>query len=270
MRSTLIVSVSTLAVLLMSSGKVAAQSSGSSSGLFGNVTTGTGLSPGTSSLFGSSGAGGSSGQGFNPSAAGTQAPTSTAGFIGANTAQTAQQSFVGAAQANANGSSQYGSANSRMGGMGGAGGMGGMGMGGMGMGGMGMGMGGMGMGGMGGARNGRFGAGMFGGNNTATTPQVRVTVTLGFEPTVAESEQFSSAVAEHLEALPALHWQGPAQVVMQGRTAILRGVVATEHDRELAERVVRLEPTVDQVQNQLVVASRATPKKAPTAGPGAN
>ena len=86
-------------------------------------------------------------------------------------------------------------------------------------------------------------------------------MTLGSELTVAvQTPQVSSAIADHLGALPALHWQVPAQVEMQGRTAILRGVVATEHDRDLAERVVRLEATVDQVQNQIVVASPATPK----------
>ena len=32
---------------------------------------------------------------------------------------------------------------------------------------------------------------------------------------------------------------------------------ATEHDRDLAERVVRLEAAIDQVQNQLTVASHS-------------
>ncbi|MGO9108291.1 MAG: BON domain-containing protein [Thermoguttaceae bacterium] len=255
MRWTQIVPVLMFAMLLMSSGQVAAQSSGST-GLFGNVTTGSGLSPGSSNMFGGSSTGGNSvGQGtFNPSAAGSQAPVAT-GFVGANIGQTGQQGFVGAAQLNANGSSQFGSGSSGMGGMG----MGGMGMGGMSsMGGMG-GMGGFAMGAMIGRR---MGQGGFGTNSTTTTPQVRTTLTLAFEPPAVEPAQISSAIAEHLGALPALHWQSPAQVVMQGRTAILRGVVATEHDRDLAERVVRLEPSVGQVQNQLVVASRAAPKTA--------
>jgi hypothetical protein len=193
----------------------------------------------------------------NPNGVGGQARTANS-FVGANTAQSAQQSFVGAAQANATGSSQYGSGmgGMGMGGMGGMGmgGMGGMGMGGMGMGGMGRGNG-MGMGGMGMGRN---------GNNT-TTPPVRATVTIGFEPVVSQPEQYSSTISEHLVGLPALHWQVPAQVVMQGRTAVLRGVVATEHDRDLAERVLRLEAGVDRVDNQLVVASHSTAKTAPPA-----
>ena len=118
------------------------------------------------------------------------------------------------------------------------------------------------MGGMGGRRQGQngFGFGM-NGNNSTSTPPVRMILTLPPELTVAvQTPQVSLAIAEHLGAMPALHWQVPAQIEMQGRTAILRGVVATEHDRDLAERVVRLEATVDQVQNQIVVAGQALPK----------
>ncbi len=39
----------------------------------------------------------------------------------------------------------------------------------------------------------------------------------------------------------------------QGRTVVLKGVVATARDRDLAAKLVRLEPGVDQVQNDLVV-----------------
>ena len=44
---------------------------------------------------------------------------------------------------------------------------------------------------------------------------------------------------------------------MSGRSAILRGEVATEHDRVLAAELLRLEPGVGQVQNQLTVSSQA-------------
>ena len=123
---------------------------------------------------------------------------------------------------------------------------------------------GMGGGGMGGFGARRLGQTMFGGGingaGTAATPSVRTTLTLGFQPPAVSSQQASSAIAEHLEALPALHWVSPPRVDMQGRTAILRGAVATEHDRDLAALVVRLEPTVYQVENQIVVAGPAAAK----------
>ena len=106
-----------------------------------------------------------------------------------------------------------------------------------------------------------FGSGM-NGNTTRRPPAVRTTLTLGFELGRGPGAEVSSTIAEHLVALPALHWQGPVQVEMQGRTAILRGMAATEHDRDLAERVVRLEATVDQVQNQIAVVGQALPRMA--------
>ena len=84
---------------------------------------------------------------------------------------------------------------------------------------------------------------------------IRTTLSVGFESSANNSRHFSSSLARRLADLPALHWHSPGQVEIQGRTAILRGVVATEHDRDLAERVVRLEAAIDRVQNQLVVAS---------------
>lgn len=249
MRWTQIIPVLMLAVFLGGQGRVAAQST-TSSGMFGNRTTGSGISPGSSSAFGSNSPlsnlgqnGASLGGTGMASSSGVGGQARQAGsFVGASTGQAAQQNFVGAAQANPSGAGQAG--------------MGGMGSGGMGMGGMG----GFGMGAMIGRRlaQGNLGSGANGA--TTTAPQVRTTMTLGFESAVAAPQQVNSAIAEHLMALPALHWQSPVQVEMQGRTVILRGVAATEHDRDLAERVVRLEATVDQVQNQIVVASRALPK----------
>ncbi len=249
MRWTQIVPVLIFALLLVGQGEVVAQGT-SSSGMFGNRTTGNGTTASTGSAFGSNSAMGSLMQSAasgapsmnNTNGVGGQARTSNS-FVGANTGQAASQNFVGAAQANTSGQSGMGS---------------------YGMGGMGGGMGGMGMGSYGGQRmgQGNFGAGMFGGNTTTPAPTLRTTLVLGdFErPPQPEPSQVSSTIAERLVALPALHWRAPAQVEIQGRTAILRGVVATEHDRDLAARVVRLEATVDQVENLIVVGAPAKQK----------
>ena len=50
---------------------------------------------------------------------------------------------------------------------------------------------------------------------------------------------------------------GPVNVSLVGQTAVLRGTVATEAERQLAEGVARLEPGVMAVRNELVVASEA-------------
>jgi len=62
-----------------------------------------------------------------------------------------------------------------------------------------------------------------------------------------------------LRALGRLQTQAPLSVELQNRTAILRGVVATGHDRVLAEKLTLLEPGIDRVQNELTVAEALPP-----------
>jgi hypothetical protein len=267
MRCMRILPVLTLAVLAMGGERLVAQSS-TSSGTFGNRTTGTGVTASSGSAFGSNSALGSlsqsnaSGAPTLNSAAGVGGQARQAGsFVGANSSsQASQQGFIGAAQASANG----------QGGQGGMGGMGG-GFGGGGLGGGGYG--GYGGGGLGGVGRGLVGQAVANRLNTPTAPQIRTALTMAIDlPPAPSAEALSSDMAGHLAAMPALHWDSPAQVQLQGRTAILRGVVATAHDRDLAERVVRLEATVDQVQNLLEVAALPAGAAGPstTAGPAAS
>ena len=43
--------------------------------------------------------------------------------------------------------------------------------------------------------------------------------------------------------------------IIQGRTVVLQGQVATERERQVAERMARMEPGVDSVMNELVVVA---------------
>ena len=54
---------------------------------------------------------------------------------------------------------------------------------------------------------------------------------------------------------PGLTTLGPVGATLEGSTAVLRGRVATEADRQLAEGIARLEPAVSAVRNELVVGS---------------
>lgn len=58
--------------------------------------------------------------------------------------------------------------------------------------------------------------------------------------------------------------RSPLEVTIDGETATLRGLVATDHDRVLAGHVARFEPGVLNVENDLTVA--ASPSDAPTEG----
>lgn len=98
-------------------------------------------------------------------------------------------------------------------------------------------------------------------------PQIRVPLRLGFESPPVSATQFTSRLEQRFTRIPGLQTIGPIQVEMVGRTAILRGTVASQADRELAANLARLEPEVSAVQNELVVASAASAEVLPAATP---
>lgn len=62
-----------------------------------------------------------------------------------------------------------------------------------------------------------------------------------------------SALETHLSR-SSIRWTKPFEVSLLGRTAVLTGAVASERDRALAEALVRFEPGISDVQNDLQVA----------------
>jgi hypothetical protein len=85
-------------------------------------------------------------------------------------------------------------------------------------------------------------------------------------PQLAVSFAYSAPPAEKLPALlhqrladcPQLHAIGPIEVSMTGRTAIVRGTVASARDQFLAQQLLLFEPGISAVQNELRVQP-ATP-----------
>jgi len=53
--------------------------------------------------------------------------------------------------------------------------------------------------------------------------------------------------------------RGNIQVVMDGPTVVLRGKVQDDHERRLAEAMVRLSPGVRQVRNELATPDGSPP-----------
>jgi osmotically-inducible protein OsmY len=82
----------------------------------------------------------------------------------------------------------------------------------------------------------------------------RTTRTVAFDYTPSASPDLSATVSRRIQRAPAIRTRSAIDVQIVGRTAVLRGVVATQHDRELAERLASLEPGVSTVQNELEVA----------------
>lgn len=94
--------------------------------------------------------------------------------------------------------------------------------------------------------------GQQGGGQAGRTP-IRIPIRLGFTSTPAPPATFTAQFQKRLGRLPALTTVGPIEVQLEGDTVVLRGTVASEGDRQLAEVVARLEPAVSKVRNELVV-----------------
>jgi hypothetical protein len=135
-------------------------------------------------------------------------------------------------------------------------GMGGMGLGGMGMGmgGLGMGMGGMGMGGMGMGGMNRGMGGMGGNQNGRNNRQVRHSLRVGFDYVGMTNTARASNINTKLTkiTLPPRLKGANVDVALEGRTAVLRGTVKNAEAAKMIERLVLLEPGVDEVRSELV------------------
>jgi hypothetical protein len=95
------------------------------------------------------------------------------------------------------------------------------------------------------------------GNSRSREERYRPTFRVAFDPPAPAPSRISDTLTARLQKSKRLEFVSPPQVAMSGRTAILTGEVATDHDRSLAEQVVLLEAGVSQVQNNLTVRQTA-------------
>jgi hypothetical protein len=105
-----------------------------------------------------------------------------------------------------------------------------------------------------------------------TTRPIQINYDLGFDYGTPKTPLVATQMSAQLTRAPGLTALTPIGVQMQGRTAILRGKVATFHDRDLAEQLALLEPGISQIQNELQVGSAQGPMpaaKAPDSGSSA-
>jgi hypothetical protein len=98
--------------------------------------------------------------------------------------------------------------------------------------------------------------------NTQAKSQFRVPLRIGFDPSTPSASEFNGQFGSRLTKIPGLSRVGAIQASLEGQTAVLKGTVATEADRQLAEGLARLEPAVQAVRNELVVAPAGTTAEA--------
>ncbi|MFM7072447.1 MAG: BON domain-containing protein [Planctomycetota bacterium] len=151
-------------------------------------------------------------------------------------------------------------------------GLGGMNSGMMGMGGLG-GMGGMGMGRMGAFGNmfgNQFGMNQ-GMNQQGGTSKLRIPTKIGFaaSATPAVATARSQKFASRIPKIPSFKGVSGLSVQMAGETAVIRGTVQSEEQKELVERLAKLEPGISDVQNELEVVPPAEAASTSAATDGA-
>lgn len=95
-----------------------------------------------------------------------------------------------------------------------------------------------------------------------TLPPFRATLSVDFDHPSISPEVALGSLSKRLGGTLRIKRQKPIQVTLQGSTVILRGEVATDHDRLLAEQLVRLEPGIWAVQNELAVTKPSPEKSA--------
>jgi osmotically-inducible protein OsmY len=104
------------------------------------------------------------------------------------------------------------------------------------------------------ANRGNNGAGQGGGAAT----ELRTSLRVGFESPHPAPSRVATILTDRLARSTRIRVVGPVTVDVQQDTTILRGEVATPHDRILAEQLALLEPGVRRVKNELVVTGEST------------
>ena len=118
----------------------------------------------------------------------------------------------------------------------------------------GFGGGGFGGGGFGGLGN-LFGNRGFGNTNQSTTPSIRTRLRSAIDVAPMPQQRVESNANQRFVRIPRQQGISNVGVNVVGRTAILRGAVSSERERRMSELLMRLEPGVSTIQNEIVVAA---------------
>jgi hypothetical protein len=119
-------------------------------------------------------------------------------------------------------------------------------------------------GGFGGSYGGGMGGGAYGAGTTSSTgeaPKYVAVADFGARPSISSRIQVDAQRV--LANSTALTKAGSIQVSVDGGVLVLKGRVASEHDRTLAEGIVRLSPGVYDVRNELQIGSAVSANTKP-------
>src|SRR5262249_45627024 len=100
-------------------------------------------------------------------------------------------------------------------------------------------------------------------NNGRSNLQMPTNYAVAFNFPTPGGAKLSQKLSTELSKSRGITAMGPIAVRMEGSTAILRGTVANEHDRDLAARLALLEPGVYQIRNELRLPSQPVSQPQP-------
>lgn len=107
------------------------------------------------------------------------------------------------------------------------------------------------------------------GRRTQKSTEIRAAITIGFDfhrPAAALlSDNVGSVLSTRLARSGRFQSTEPLDVAIADGTATLRGAVGSNYDRSLVEQLVRLEPGVWRVKNELTVLQTGVPTLVPAA-----
>jgi hypothetical protein len=114
------------------------------------------------------------------------------------------------------------------------------------------GIGGFGGGGLGGL-GALFGLGNAGAGSQTTRPAIRTRLRSAINVQLTSPAVVQQVATQRLRSLSSQPQLRGINVSMQGKTAVISGVVRTDRDRRMSELLMRLEPGVGSVNNQVIV-----------------
>jgi hypothetical protein len=106
--------------------------------------------------------------------------------------------------------------------------------------------------------NGGFGN-QYGNNGQNSVRTVKAQLKLGIAVPVSAPATVARQFNRRIAHIPQLRDAGQVRMRLEGGTAILEGVVATDNDRNLMAQLVMLEPGIVAVRNELQVDPTAAP-----------
>ena len=99
-----------------------------------------------------------------------------------------------------------------------------------------------------------------GGNTINNQTQVQPVITLGFTAPKADYATVSTALSQRLEHTNQTGHLGTVKIELADRVTVVRGTVASEHDKKVIENMIRLQPGVSEIDSNVQIETPAIPQ----------